>query len=52
MPANPFEDDGHTIDPSVSVPMPTAQRLAEIPEPVPTGVRAKASRLHLKMIRV
>src|SRR5579864_2760590 len=35
IPANPFDDDGHTIDPSVSVPMPTAARFAEIPAPVP-----------------
>src|SRR5579871_4326284 len=35
MPASPFEDDGHTIDPSVSVPIPTAARFAEIPAPVP-----------------
>src|SRR5277367_2190622 len=35
IPANPFDDDGHTIDPSVSVPIPTAARFAEIPAPVP-----------------
>src|SRR5689334_13408320 len=35
MPTSPFADDGHTIDPSVSVPTPTAARLAEIDAPVP-----------------
>jgi hypothetical protein len=35
IPTSPFADDGHTIDPSVSVPMPTAARLAEIDAPVP-----------------
>src|SRR5215472_3775963 len=44
MPASPFEDDGHTIDPSVSVPIPTAARFAEIPAPVteldPHGLRS------------
>src|SRR6202167_5226351 len=35
MPTNPFDDDGQTIEPSVSVPMPAAARFAEIPAPVP-----------------
>src|SRR5262249_57086665 len=35
IPTRPFADDGHTIDPSVSVPIPTAARLAEIEAPVP-----------------
>src|SRR5580698_6129814 len=35
MPTKPFDDEGHTIDPSVSVPTPTAARFAEIPAPVP-----------------
>src|SRR5579872_2780231 len=46
MPANPFEDDGQTIEPSVSVPMPIAARLAEMPAPVPEldphGLRSSA----------
>src|SRR5262249_21493528 len=35
MPTSPLADDGHTTDPSVSVPMPTAAKFAEIDEPVP-----------------
>src|SRR5208282_4018179 len=35
MPASPFDDDGQTMEPSVSVPIPTAHRLAEMLEPVP-----------------
>jgi hypothetical protein len=35
MPASPFAEEGHTIEPSVSVPIPTAARFAEIPAPVP-----------------
>ena len=35
IPTSPHADDGHTMDPSVSVPMPTAARLAEIDAPVP-----------------
>jgi len=35
IPAKPLEDDGQTMDPSVSVPMPAAARLAEMPAPVP-----------------
>src|SRR5271165_5464205 len=35
IPASPFDEEGQTIDPSVSVPMPTAARFAEIPAPVP-----------------
>src|SRR5215213_7422696 len=35
MPTSPHADDGHTIDPSVSVPMPTAARFAEMDAPVP-----------------
>src|SRR5512144_1094954 len=35
MPTSPFADDGHTIEPSVSVPTPTAARFAEIDAPVP-----------------
>src|SRR4051812_6569469 len=35
MPTIPFADDGHTIDPSVSVPIATAQRLAATAPPEP-----------------
>src|SRR6266567_8696170 len=46
IPASPFDDDGQTMDPSVSVPMPTAARFAEIPAPVPEldphGLRSSA----------
>src|SRR5271155_2017706 len=46
MPTKPFDDDGHTIDPSVSVPTPSAPRFAEIPAPVPEldpqGLRSSA----------
>ena len=46
MPASPFDDDGQTIEPSVSVPMPTAARFAEMPAPVPElephGLRSSA----------
>jgi hypothetical protein len=35
IPTSPFADDGHTIDPSVSVPTPTAARFAEMADPVP-----------------
>src|SRR5215469_3723447 len=35
IPARPFADEGQTIEPSVSVPMPTAARFAEMPAPVP-----------------
>src|SRR5688500_19831610 len=35
MPTSPHADDGHTIDPSVSVPTPTAARFAEMDAPVP-----------------
>src|SRR4029453_17261499 len=35
MPTSPFADDGHTIDPSVSVPTPAAPRFAEMDAPVP-----------------
>jgi hypothetical protein len=35
IPAKPFDDDGQTIEPSVSVPIPIAARFAEIPAPVP-----------------
>src|SRR5208283_1468369 len=46
MPASPFDDDGQTMEPSVSVPMPTAARFAEIPAPVPElepqGLRSSA----------
>src|SRR5437868_7268336 len=45
MPTRPFAFDGHTIDPSVSVPTPTAARFAEIAAPVPEldphGLRSK-----------
>src|SRR5262245_40492021 len=34
-PTRPLAEDGHTIDPSVSVPTPTAAKLAEIAPPVP-----------------
>src|ERR1700722_11048370 len=46
IPTKPFADDGQTIEPSVSVPIPTAQRLAEMPAPVPEldpqGLRSSA----------
>src|SRR6185437_5507805 len=46
MPTMPHIDDGQTTEPSVSVPMPSAARLAEIPAPVPEldphGLRSKA----------
>src|SRR5215831_21304391 len=46
IPARPLEEEGHTIEPSVSVPMPTAARLAETPAPVPEldpqGLRSSA----------
>ncbi len=35
IPTRPFADDGHTTEPSVSVPTPTAARLAAIAAPVP-----------------
>jgi hypothetical protein len=35
MPTSPFAPDGHTIDPSVSVPTPMAARFAAIAAPVP-----------------
>src|SRR5450631_407391 len=46
MPTRPFADDGHTIEPSVSVPIPSAARFAESPAPVPElepqGLRSRA----------
>src|SRR5579863_5316745 len=46
IPASPFAEEGQTIEPSVSVPMPTAQRFAEMPAPVPEldpqGLRSSA----------
>ena len=42
----PQHDDGETIEPSVSVPMPTATRLADtaaaVPELDPDGLRSSA----------
>src|SRR6476661_7414481 len=35
MPTRPLLDEGHTMEPSVSVPIPPAQRFAETPAPVP-----------------
>src|SRR5689334_22328293 len=35
MPTNPFSDEGDTIEPSVSVPTPSAHRFAETAAPVP-----------------
>src|SRR5260370_39535870 len=35
IPARPFEDEGQTTEPSVSVPIATAQRFAETPAPEP-----------------
>src|SRR5579864_1409085 len=35
IPASPFDEDGQTMEPSVSVPIPMAARFAEIPAPVP-----------------
>ena len=44
MPTMPFAEEGHTIDPSVSVPIATAHRLAETatpdPELDPHGLRS------------
>src|SRR6266542_4739021 len=46
MPTNPFTPEGHTIDPSVSVPMPMAARFAAtavpVPELDPHGLRSSA----------
>src|SRR5208282_6739129 len=46
MPTNPLADEGQTTEPSVSVPMATAQRLAAVaaPEPEldPQGLRSRA----------
>src|SRR6187200_1102398 len=46
MPTSPFAPDGHTIDPSVSVPTPMAARFAAIAAPVPEldphGLRSSA----------
>src|SRR3974390_1353024 len=46
IPASPFDEEGQTIEPSVSVPMPAVARFAEIPAPVPEldpqGLRASA----------
>src|SRR5579871_1920170 len=46
IPASPFDEDGHTIDPSVSVPIPIAARFADTPAPVPEldpqGLRSSA----------
>src|SRR6266851_8267237 len=46
IPAKPFEDDGQTMEPSVSVPMAAAQRFAETPAPEPElepqGLRSSA----------
>ena len=46
IPTTPFMDDGHTIEPSVSVPIATAQRLADAaapdPELEPHGLRSSA----------
>lgn len=46
IPTSPFAEDGHTIDPSVSVPIPIVAKFEEIPAPVPEldphGFRSKA----------
>src|SRR5260370_24147005 len=46
MPTSPFMEDGHTMEPSVSVPMPMAHRFAEMAAPVPElepqGLRSSA----------
>src|SRR5271163_2959977 len=46
IPTSPFNVEGHTIDPFVSVPTPTAARFAETPEPDPEldpqGLRSSA----------
>ncbi len=46
IPTSPFDDEGQTMEPSVSVPMPIAQKLAEMPAPVPEldpqGLRSRA----------
>src|SRR3954447_5002412 len=35
IPTRPFAEEGHTMDPSVSVPIPTAARFEDMPAPVP-----------------
>src|SRR5690348_11502375 len=46
IPTMPFMEEGQTIDPSVSVPIPSAARFAEMPTPVPElephGLRSSA----------
>src|SRR5208283_1791194 len=46
MPAMPFEDEGHTMEPSVSVPMAAAHKFADTPAPEPEldpqGFRSRA----------
>ena len=46
IPASPFEDDGQTMEPSVSVPIPTAHKFPDMPAPVPElepqGLRSRA----------
>src|SRR4029077_20378226 len=46
IPTRPFADDGHTIEPSVSLPTATAHKFAAAaapePEPDPPGLRSRA----------
>src|SRR6185436_1077578 len=51
MPAKPLADDGQTIEPSVSLPTPTAARLAAIAAPVPV-LEPQALRLSAYGLRV
>ena len=52
IPASPFDDDGQTIEPSVSVPIPAAATFAETPAPVPElepqGFRSSAYGLRVR----
>ena len=49
IPTSPFDEDGQTIEPSVSVPMPAAARFAEMAAPVP-GTRA--ARVSVERVRI
>src|SRR5689334_21211208 len=55
IPTSPFVDDGHTTEPSVSVPTATAQKLADAaapePELEPHGLRSSAYGLRVCLPR-
>src|SRR5262245_7479213 len=55
-PTSPFAEDGHTIEPSVSVPTPTAARFAAIAAPVPEldphGLRSRTYGLRVSPPRL